>query len=299
MQTRRWRLVAIPIACCALSVAGAARAGDGIREVVVYGINEFGYAPLCGNDPSMTHTYHTQTAAAFRSTFESLEFIGQWDSELTANNSNGRATRWTDASKSLPYPCSGCTANDDGTYGVDSADVAFIHTHGGHYRSGSVNQSWLVMGDTDHGCYAYTDQQLKLGNTDLNVAVVKACQSGDYGVWQHGGYDAMVANSGEFTVWNAFHGNSSCDSDTVDYVGDYSSESTSDGVGENWLDEAYDSWGDDDCPVSIVYGSDSSARSHMYHWGGWLDLEDTGSKAYSTYFYVLGCYPDGGTELPS
>ncbi len=47
-------------------------------------------------------------------------------------------------------------------------------------------------------------------------------------------------------MWNAFHGNSSCGNHVKRYVED----SLYNGVGENWLDEAYDwDWGsnNDDC----------------------------------------------------
>src|SRR5262249_17494941 len=73
MRARAWKLVALPAALAAIAASGTSHAGDGIREVVVYGINNFGYAPLCGNDPSMTHTNHTETAAAFRAEFEDLQ----------------------------------------------------------------------------------------------------------------------------------------------------------------------------------------------------------------------------------
>jgi hypothetical protein len=70
-------------------------------------------------------------------------------------------------------------------------------------------------------------------------------------------------------------------------------------VGENWIDEAYD-WGvlEDDCPVSIVFGSSKSARRDMFTYGGWRDRKNTGSKTGSTIFYVRGCNPDNGSKLP-
>ena len=93
---------------------------------------------------------------------------------------------------------------------------------------------------------------------------------------------------------------SSCGNFVKGYLDDYVQSSKWDGVGENWLDEAYD-WGliYDDCPVSIVFGSTKAARVSMYANGGWKDRKATGSKTGSTIFYVRGCNPDNGIKLPN
>ncbi|MCY1032442.1 hypothetical protein OV207_13300 [Corallococcus sp. BB11-1] len=82
------------------------------------------------------------------------------------------------------------------------------------------------------------------------------------------------------------------------YLDDYAANSKNDGVGENWLDEAYD-WGvfKDDCPVSIVFGKTQADRKAMDATGGWRDRKSTGEKTGSSYFFVKGCDPENGREL--
>lgn len=278
------------IAVFVTAIAGTAHAG---HEVHVYGIGKFGGDGECGSS-DQTHNVHTSTAAAFRAPFEFLTSMGQWDDYATNHNKNAKRTLWKDASKTNQFGIAAQDTVDD--RGVDDADVLYVHTHGG--RSVSGNYSSLSMGSsTGGGCAARTDQDM-LFNSDLEIAVIKACQSGDYEVWQQGGYWSLVNSSSSFTMWNAFHGDSSCGSHVTDYVSEYAWSSIEDGVGENWLDLAYDSSGDDDCPVSIVFGDTKSKRRHMYEYGGFLDRENTGTKNASTIFYIGGCNPDHGIKLP-
>jgi len=288
------RLVMAAAAMLALAVPGWAA-----NEVQVYGIAQFGGTGKCGSS-SMTHTVHTSTAAAFAAPFSFMKLFGQWDQVDTLNNSNASSNLFTDSGKAAA--CS-CTAGDTtANKGLDEADVVYVHTHGGHSAS-SPAESSISMGKSGTGlvCSARTDLNMRW-NSDLDIAVIKACQSGDYDTWANGGYRQQFTTSGSpFRMWNAFHGDSSCGSHVTAYVGAYASESFFDGVGENWLDEAYDSDGpgEDDCPVSIVMGSSSSARRNLFENGGWLDRKSTGDKTGSTIFYFLGCHPSNGRKLPT
>jgi hypothetical protein len=254
----------------------------------------------------MTHPVHDETAAAFRSIFDLYKLANLWDATRSSNNPYARGTYWTDASKSMP--CSGCTAQDDAASGVDSADVIYVHTHGGHSfdywgfnnipgMPYTPSYSVLAMGSASYGCNVYTHSNMQFGDGDLEVAVVKACQSGDRDVWLDGGYD-FITSSGGFSMWNAFHGDSSCGDHVTDYVGSYAAGSMNDGMGENWLDEAYDSWGADDCPTSIVWGSSYTNRHNQFAYGGFRDRKSTGTKSASSMWYFAGCDPDGGSTMP-
>lgn len=295
------------VVCGALAVlvATPARAAD---EVQVYGIANFGGTGQCGKS-EMTHSVHTETAAAFRAPFDLLKPLGKWDEVATLNNSSAKGSLFQDSTK-----ISG-GADATSNTGIDDADVLYVHTHGSHTGPGLDMSSlpWktvgpafstLSMGNNSFACGVRTDKDMLLGNTggDADIAVIKACQSGDYGVWKFGGYSSLKTGSGSFTMWNAFHGDSSCGGHVTDYVGDYSANSMNNGVGENWLEEAYDgafwAWEDDDCPVSIVWGSSKAVRRSMYENGGFRDRKDTGTKSGSTYFYVAGCDPDNGVQLP-
>ena len=302
MTKRQWFIVlaALPAVTSPVFVSSEAYALD---EVHTYGIANFGGTNQCGSS-GMTHTVHTATASAFQSPFGFLKTLGLWDEISSRNNSLARGSYFTDSSKSATCTCSGvcsCVGDDMADdSGADDADVIYVHTHGGHNPKSPAYSS-LSMGNASYDCSVRTDQNMQFGASggDLDIAIIKACQSGDYDVWLNGGYRQQITtSSSSLTVWNAFHGDSSCGNHVTDYVADYSWSSIFNGVGENWLDEAYDSSGADDCPVSIVFGGSSSARVNMYEYGGFADRKNTGSKTGSTIFYIAGCDPDNGRTLP-
>jgi hypothetical protein len=267
-----------------------------LDEVQVYGIAQFGGSGQCG-DSDMTHTVHTSTAFAFRTPFDLMKLIGLWDQTASLNNSSAHSKRWSDSSKATGG------SDTETNAGADEPDVIYVHTHGSHSESSPARTS-LSMGKSGSGfaCSAETDTHM-LWNSDLDIAVIKACQSGDYDTWLNGGYRQQFTRSGSpFRMWNAFHGDSSCGSHVTSYVGAYASESFFNGVGENWLDEAYDvdsGTDDDDCPVSIVMGDSQAKRVNLFENGGWLDRKDTGAKTGSTIFYFKGCDPKNGRKLPT
>ena len=282
-QTTRWTGAAL---AGALLLPTAALA----NETHVYGISSFGGAGQCEAD---SHSVHTKTAQVVADYFTSLKSAGQWTDVRTLNNSSARTDLWTDAAKGAALDAKDTQLNA----GVDDADVLFVHTHGGH--NATYNRSWLVMGNNVDWCEAITDVHMRLGNGKLDIAVVKACQSGNIEIWEQGGYKQLVTSTSGFSIWNAFHGDSSCGNFVKRYLEDYTASSKNDGVGENWIDEAYD-WGvfKDDCPVSIVFGETKALRKSMFEAGGWKDRKNTGSKTGSSYFYVRGCDPDSGRSLP-
>lgn len=283
----------------ALALGGAlcCLSGDALalNELTVYGIANFGGTGQCGS-LSDTNSLHTQTAASFKSVLDAWVAGGTWNTTVTANNSYARGTYWTDAARNLPANCSGCTAQDNNaSYGVDSADVAFIHTHGWH----DTYWSSLLMGNSSYGCDIYTNSNMLFGNTDLEVAVVKACQSGDRNTWLYGGYDNMVVSTSQFSMWNGFQGDSSCGSNVTSYVYDYAYDSGYNGLGENWVDYAYVYNGnnDDDCPTSLVFGETN--KENQYRYGGFKDRYSTGSKtAAAAMYWISGCNAYNAYSLP-
>ncbi|MFP2928214.1 hypothetical protein ACLESO_24050 [Pyxidicoccus sp. 3LG] len=284
-QSRHWTSAAL---AGALLLPAAALA----NETHVYGIANFGGTGQCS---AKSHSVHTKTAAEFSGYFNSLVSAGKWTDVRTLNNSSARADLWTDAAKAPVADAKDTQANA----GVDDANVLFVHTHGGHNEA--YLQSWLVMGTNADSCEAITNIHMRLGNGKLNIAVVKACQSGDYQVWKQGGYKTLVTSTSGFSMWNAFHGDSACGNFVKRYVKRYVANSRGDGVGENWIDEAYERRAfknNDDCPVSIVFGETKAQRLAMFEAGGWKDRKNTGRKLHSTYFYVEGCDPDNGQTLP-
>ncbi len=265
-----------------------------------YGIAIFGF-PGCGS-VSQTHAAHTKSANAFRDVFTNLQAWGLWGSSTSVNDQGASSAVFTDAARSAQCACS--VQADTSSTGIDSAPVAYIHTHGSHTTAGK-GASQIVTGSALNGstCGAATDTNFLFGNAGgvgkLEIAVVKACQGADLNVFRNGGYRAMVASSSRFQVYNGFHGDSSCGNFVASYVTDYAEDSLVDGVGENWIDEAYD-WGitADDCPSSIVYGNSKAARTQMFAHGGFVDRQlVNASKSGSSYFFVSGCTPVVGTGV--
>ena len=294
------RLTGIAMTCAAVLTISPA-VTRGVDEVHVYGVAKNGGTHECLT-AAKSHDMHTLTATAFSAWFSGLVGLGEWDDVRANNDSDCWGRLWTDASKSASC---GCVASDSADrFGVDDADVLFIHTHGGH----SATASTLTMGNDYDTCAASTSTHMKF-NDDLQIAVIKACESGNYEVWYDDPANStdnttyrtqFTTSSSQFSVWNAFHGTSSCGTHVVWYVTTYAMESSYNGVGENWIDEAYDDnrANEDDCPVSIVFGSSSSNRNLMFEYGGWLDRKDTGSKTASSYFRISGCDPAAGIVLP-
>lgn len=281
----------------ALTVSTGAFALD---EVVTYGINNFGAsgAAYCGSATLSSHSVHSATASAFRAPFTALTAAGAWDNADALTNASVTSQWLSDSSKLA----SG--ADETNSKGADDADVFYIHTHGSHVSAGASQYTSLVMGSSASPvCSVRTDSHMLFGQAgnDNDIAVVKACQSGDYDVFVNGGYFALNENGSQQRLWNGFHGDSSCGAHVTAYAGTYAWISFAEGAGENWLDLAYDNDAGadtDDCPTSIAFGETSAKRESLYEHGGFLDRKDTGSKTAATMWYYRGCDPSGGRVLP-
>jgi hypothetical protein len=291
------KTLAILGAAIAITVAPRARALD---EVVTYGINNFGSsgAAYCGSATLSSHSVHTTTADAFRAPFSTYRTFGLWDDADALTGTSVTSPKLSDSSKIA----SGADGVDH--TGADDADVFYIHTHGSHVSSGASQYTSLVMGSSASPvCSVRTDSHMKFGGAgnDSDIAVVKACQSADYDVFVNRGYFSMNDGGSAQRLWNGFHGDSSCGSHVTSYVSSYAWSSFAEGVGENWLDLAYDDDAGadtDDCPASIAFGDTRAKREALYEHGGFLDRKDTGTKSAATYWYFRGCDPSGGRVLP-
>jgi hypothetical protein len=284
--------------CCAGEAALAAPTDD----ARAYGIASFGGANQCGTS-GQSHSAHTASAAAFQAQMSFLSQLLIWGIASHVNNSTAGSNLFTDQARSSQCNCS--SQDDTSLLGIDNAAVAYIHTHGGHGTAGK-GSSFFLMGNRNAGnsCFVGTDTNFIFGNTNtgkLEIAIVKACQGADFDVFNQGGYRAMVPTTSRFQVYNGFHGDSSCGGFVASYVQDYAANSLADGVGENWMDEAYDYdfFGNDDCPSTIIYGNTKSARKAMFANGGFIDRQLANvSKRGSSYFFVAGCSPSNGRKLP-
>jgi hypothetical protein len=303
--------LALPL-CAAVAALAPATDASADQEVSVYGVANFQGAGECGGNFA-SHARHVTSAANFRAPFDDLIALGQWDEANTVNNLDARGTYFIDPAKAMPdgdccegYQPSdcGCSGHDGQSgKGVDQGDVFFIQTHGGSTHGGANGPAYmgLQMGNEEYDCRPRSHQAWEFGNPasgDLEIAVVEACQSMDKEVWDNGGHYEFTQHASVFSTFNAYHGNVSCSPTRTAEIGDYAEASVHDGVGDNWIDIMYSPSGND-CPVSVVLGHLEADRDAMYTWGGWLDRKDTGAKDASTIYYVGGCDPDGGSQLPN
>lgn len=316
-----WRKLVIGIPFTAAILAAVPTSAHANNEVTVYGVANFGGAGECGGGFA-SHARHTTSAANFRAPFDTLLAAGQWDECNTKNNLNARGSYFTDPAEGSSTSSSCCesyqpsTCNCEGkdeqaSVGVDQGDIFFIHTHGGSTHideagnTSGVAYMGLQMGNESYDCRPRSHQDWEFGNGvngDLEIAVVEACQSMDYEVWDAGGHWLFSQQDSTFTMFNAYHGNVSCSDGRTADIGTYADTSVYDGAGDNWLDLMYSnsaSADGDNCPVSVVFGHTAAERDAMYNLGGWRDRKATGTKDHSTIYYIGGCDPGGGSVLPN
>jgi hypothetical protein len=298
----------------ALALTLMSGSASAVNEVTVYGVANFGGAGECGG-PFSSHARHTTSAANFRAPFDALIAAGDWDEADTNNNLSARGSYFTDPAEGSstsntccqsyqPSTCSCVGQDNQSNVGVDQGDIFFIHTHGGSTHPAGVPFMGLQMGNESYDCRPRSHEDWEFGNGsgDLEIAVVEACQSMDYEVWQGGGHWQFSTTSSTFTMFNAYHGNVSCSDARTAEIGTYADSAENDGVGDNWLDLMHSSSasaGGDNCPVSVVFGDTAALRDSMYNFGGWRDRKSTSDKTHSTIYYIGGCAPSGGSVLPN
>jgi hypothetical protein len=280
-------------------VLGGSRGASGETEAVAFGVVDFEiFSNGCVFTEAGNLDHSDEWADLVRDVFAD-EGYGQTQRWLDASV-DGRD--WTDAGKK---PSLG--DDEDDAEGADFADVALLNTHGGHIHEAAGYYSYFTMGDAGSGCSPNTRDDIRLGNDggDLEIAILAACQSGQYDVWTDGGYFDVRASDGTFNTWLAFHGNSFDGSTDVDRFEDYLEDSFENGLGDNWLDELYRNpvgADNEQCPIAIVFCEDESDCDSQFDWGGFKDrfkvaIADT--KSISKYFYLGGCDPGAGPHLPN
>jgi hypothetical protein len=141
---------------------------------------------------------------------------------------------------------------------------------------------------------------MSLGDVDTNTLVLFAsvalqkCAFDNSLFW-----DLDGGNSGaQLGVVNGFHGSPDGANDEHVSMGDYAYFAKANGVGSDWFDIFFEEDGaEDDCPVSLVYGSSGAVRDEAWVDGGLADFHSTGSHTGLTYYFIDGCNPYYGPEL--
>ncbi len=184
-------------------------------------------------------------------------------------------------------------------YGVDSADVAFLCTHGSYSTSSGNYKSTVVLGDGGEECnldYGNYDQDVRWGNTDLNVVIMDACQSVQKVVWQNGGYNSQM-RADNMSMLLGFHGYSLDGYWHNWHFENYVDDTRYDSLGDYWVDEMTDLMiGDDECATAVIWSDNQTNADKIYENSGFTDWKMYGTG--TVYFYYWNnCDPGGGPEL--
>lgn len=294
---------------CALAVLAAASIGSVAGQAhaqgdfIGFGVTQFGGANQGECDASHLW-WTTREVDNLYEVFHGWTNDGLWDAARKKKNKDVDGADFEDPTESS----TGWDDRDD--IGCDSGDVCFLSTHGNATFGGDPNDSnvrW-TMGENSSDCSPESIDML-YGNTasgrvgDTEILIVDACNSGQWGVWIDSnnntstGFFDFVNSTSTMSTYLAYHGFSP---DRYAFIDEYAEDVYSDGVGTDWLLEAFDEGNmpnnQDTCPVAVVFGSSSSLRDSMFDFGGFADRKDTGTRTSgASYYFLAGCDPDDGS----
>lgn len=275
--------------------------GDGSYESVAHSVSHYngteGSPPVSqcdcvknGNPCSNSNWFYT-----FASTFNTEMLAMGYDQHAFWQNIAVDPADIVDPSRH------GYGADSVDPYGTDFADVVFTSSHGNH-ECGPDYQSRFAVGQThaNQTCWPETDDDVKWGDVDTNVAILFGCESVQKCVWQNGGYNPMSA--GDMDVLLGFHGTMWLSSSTDDRLADYLADSHTQDIGDYWVDYLTDlqtfPWENpDQCATAVLWGASSAEMDEAYNHAGYLDFHDTGAHLYTAFYYWDGCDPEEGEEL--
>jgi hypothetical protein len=293
------------LACVvAAAVTGLAAEARAQGDFIGFGVTQFGGASQgeCDASPLLFTTWESDN---LYDVFKKWTDDGCWDAASKKKNQEVDGVDFLDATK---Y---GGGYDDHAGIGCDSGDVCFLSTHGGaDWGSTSTSEVYWVMGDSSYECRPSSKDML-YGNTasgrtgDTEILIVDACKSGQLGVWNgtnvslQSGFFEFVNSTSTLSTYLAYHGLAP---DRYAFIDEYAEDVYSDGVGIDWLLEAFVSGNmaddQDTCPVAVVFGSSSANRDLMFEWGGMADRKNTGTRtAGASYYFLEGCDPEGGNPV--
>lgn len=285
-----WGIIVSSFLAIAVMIVSASAFAE--YEMVAFGVRSFGAADEC---PGSDLTYPVLDATKVHN---ALEDLGYDQHQLySSHDVDGRD--FTDRARE------DWGRDENDPTGTDFADVVFYAGHGFRKCEANKYYSGLVMGDFNHGnetCLPNSKSNMIFGDSggDANVLVFAACQSAQYCVWDHLGYNPLLNNMAN--ILNGFHGASHDDSTLDELYEDYIYSAENNGLGDDWVDllTIIRSGSDnDDCATSVIYGKYRSDRDNQYNNGGFFDFKDTGSHSGTGMYYICDCDPNAGDPLPS
>ena len=270
-----------------------------VKRAVGFGVDNFEGDGECGGTD-------LSWSAAFAEAFaDKLNDIPSYTSKAYLNKGvDGRD--FTDLSKDSR----GTWEAKDHVYpnGADGNKAVLISTHGNFQKD--PHQFRLTMGEDhdDEPCKIKSREHMKLGNAhatdpDLDgrtrIFIAASCKGGQKAIWNDNYFDDLKDPEGLFRVFLAFHGISYDSLTDLNRLEDYLEDSVDNGLGSNWLSEMFRArtFGEDQCPVAVIWGEDKQSRDLMFDFGGFDDIKDVGDGSSATYYYLNGCDPKGGPEL--
>ncbi len=270
--------------------AGAAQAE---AEMAAFGIDDFSSSNACmPGKTSKDLSWSVAFAEVFYDVFNEWKGDGDWDQVSLKRDAVVDDEDWTDISKKSW----GNDSHDN--RGADHADVALISSHGSHHASSGTYYSSVKMGDgTNHTCSVRSDNHMLFGD-DLEIVILAACRTGQYAVWNNGGY--WDAQSSGFKTWLGFHGVSYDSRRDRNHLEDFAEASYSNGLGDNWMDEMHRNIigsDNDQCPTAIIWAESESKADRQFDYGGFADRNKTGDPDHSYYYYISGCDPSSGNAI--
>lgn len=274
-------------------------------ESMAYGINNYESASPACYPSSDDLNYAIQWATKWDDVLEDWKDIGQWNTSIRRSNGDVDWYDFTDTSED---------GEDDDSYdGADWGDIGFFYGHGmcklddgGTGCSTSTFDAYQIkIGQKDTGtgwtCHPRTDHHIELGDEDANMFFLRSCKSGQYDVWQEGGFDHTASNGTYFAIWSGFHGKSKGFPVVFSTLSGYMNNSKNDNAGTNWITYFTKKIGGDQlCAVTIVFATNEDDYIEDAGLRDWHSGDVGSNSGDGDYFYIDDCEPfdNSGDQLP-
>lgn len=288
--SKKWLAVVGALGCLAVSYIPAAQAQE---EAKVYAVTTWN-----GGCSGSTRTWWDDMANAWYDEVTDSGFsIFGWCITGHCGKAYSRDGRTVDGNivNSL-FADSGVVGWGRDSSNLDEGDAALVAWHGS--ESGNVYQGSLRVNEAGDGDCTLRQDEMRLGNDDLEFLHLSSCQSMDdnqWGTWWR-------AFSGIHQV-DGFHGLMWIGSGMVDDYEDFADDAFDTSIAEAWLDNLYIrrvSGNDDQCPVAYGVGSTvSDLWNRMNHERYDYVMSDPVTFNYWGAIYITGCDPANETVVGS
>ena len=278
-----------------------------LDEMHTYGVEAFGADPECC-DACGVIPWSIDASDKVFDDFSDFIDDSDWDVARSNNNAAVDPEDWIDDDEDPSF-------GDDNVdpWGADSADVAFIFTHGTSdcFSDGTGDQLSFVMGVfNDEGTYSDmcspdSNGEWRFGDDsdDLEIVVNDACHGADTCAWDNGAF-SLTNTTGlrgtDLRMYLGFHGVGYSSPGTPGEMNAYVTTSLTSGIGSHWLSERV--WigilgNDDQCPVAITFGTTTTDATSFHNSGGFADRFNNTPHAVHRRVFIDDCDPAEGGAM--